>query len=205
VLGFLILMPKLTKKQQAFVAEYLVDMNGTQAAIRAGYSPKTAQPQSARLLSNVMVQAALEKAFQKKVGRIEVTVDNVVEELRRIGFADVRSVAGVTGGSVVAVNSDDWTPEEAAAVAELADTKEGVRIKLHPKLPALESLAKHLGLYRPEALDVNLRSDGAPVQVQIKFDGKPPSGDGKPPSEGDAPAGEGEGGENAAAETEESP
>lgn len=205
MLGFLILMPKLTKKQQAFVAEYLVDMNGTQAAIRAGYSPKTAQPQSARLLSNVMVQAALEKAFQKKVGRIEVTVDNVVEELRRIGFADVRSVAGVTGGSVVAVNSDDWTPEEAAAVAELADTKEGVRIKLHPKLPALESLAKHLGLYRPEALDVNLRSDGAPVQVQIKFDGKPPSGDGKPPSEGDAPAGEGEGGENAAAETEESP
>ena len=191
-------MPKLTKKQQAFVAEYLVDMNGTQAAIRAGYSPKTAQPQSARLLSNVMVQAALEKAFQKKVGRIEVTVDNVVEELRRIGFADVRSVAGVTGGSVVAVNSDDWTPEQAAAVAELADTKEGVRIKLHPKLPALESLAKHLGLYRPEALDVNLRSDGSPVLVNIRFDGKPPS-------EGDAPAGEGEGGENAASETEESP
>ena len=98
----------------------------------------------------------------------------------------------------MAVNSDDWTPEQAAAVAELADTKEGVRIKLHPKLPALESLAKHLGLYRPEALDVNLRSDGAPVQVQIKFDGKPPE-------EGDAPAGEGDSGENAAAETEESP
>lgn len=198
-------MRQLTMKQKAFVKEYLVDMNATQAAIRAGYSARTAQPQSARLLSNVMVQAALERAFDKKISRIEVTAENVVEELRRIGFADVRSIASVTGGSVVALNSDDWTPEQAAAVAELADTKEGVRIKLHPKLPALESLAKHLGLYRPEALDVNLRSDGAPVQVQIKFDGKPPA-------EGDAPSGEGDGdqetapgGENAAAETEENP
>ena len=198
-------MPKLTRKQQAFVQEYLVDLNGTQAAIRAGYSARTARQTAAENLTKPYIQVALEKAFQKKADRIEVTVDNVIEELRRIGFADVRSVAGVTGGSVVAVNSDDWTPEQAAAVAELADTKEGVRIKLHPKLPALESLAKHLGLYRPEALDVNLRSDGAPVQVQIKFDGKPPSGDGKPPADGDAPAGEGDSGENAAAETEESP
>jgi len=167
----------------------MVDLNGKQAAIRAGYAPNSAKVTAARLLTNANLQTELEKAFARKAARIEVTADNVIEELRRIGFADVRSVAGVTGGSVVAVNSDDWTPEVAAAVSELADTKEGVRIKLHPKLPALESLAKHLGLYRPDALDVNLRSDGAPVQVLIKFGGKPPA--------------EGDGGESAGSETEE--
>lgn len=184
-------MPKLTPKQHAFVQEYMVDLNATQAAIRAKYSAKTANRIGSENLSKPVIQAAIAKAMEKRSERIEVTAENVIEELRRIGFADVRSVGGVTGGSVVTVNSDDWTPEQAAAVAEIADTKEGVRIKLHPKLPALESLAKHLGLHRPEALDVNLRSDGAPVQVNIRFGGKPPA--------------EGDGEQSAAAETEEDP
>lgn len=59
-------MAKLTRKQQRFVDEYLIDLNATQAAIRAGYSEKTAQEQSSRLLSNVMVQEYMQKKMQQR-------------------------------------------------------------------------------------------------------------------------------------------
>lgn len=74
-------MAKLTPKQQRFVDEYLVDLNATQAAIRAGYAERTAQEQSSRLLSNVMVQNAIQKAQAKLSGRTEITQDMVLERL----------------------------------------------------------------------------------------------------------------------------
>ena len=74
-------MAGLTDKQQRFVEEYLIDLNATQAAIRAGYSEKTAQEQSSRLLSNVMVQEAVQIAKNKLSERTELTVDMVVNGL----------------------------------------------------------------------------------------------------------------------------
>lgn len=74
-------MANLTPKQQRFVEEYLIDLNATQSAIRAGYSEKTAQEQSSRLLSNVMVQEAVQKAKNKLSERTELTVDMVVHGL----------------------------------------------------------------------------------------------------------------------------
>lgn len=74
-------MANLTPKQQRFVEEYLIDLNATQAAIRAGYSEKTAQEQSSRLLSNVMVQEAVQRAKNKLSERTELTVDMVVNGL----------------------------------------------------------------------------------------------------------------------------
>ena len=74
-------MANLTPKQQRFVEEYLIDLNATQAAIRAGYSEKTAQEQSSRLLSNVMVQEVVQKAKNKLSERTELTVDMVVNGL----------------------------------------------------------------------------------------------------------------------------
>ena len=74
-------MANLTPKQQRFVEEYLIDLNATQSAIRAGYSEKTAQEQSSRLLSNVMIQEAVQKAKNKLSERTELTVDMVVNGL----------------------------------------------------------------------------------------------------------------------------
>ena len=71
----------MTDKQARFCEEYMIDLNATQAAIRAGYSPKTAQEQSARLLSNVMVQEAVQKAKNKLSERTGLTVDMVVQGL----------------------------------------------------------------------------------------------------------------------------
>ena len=80
-------MPKdgLTPKQQRFVEEYLIDLNATQAAIRAGYSEKTAQEQSSRLLSNVMVSQAVETAQMKVSTDLGITREYVLKSLREIG------------------------------------------------------------------------------------------------------------------------
>ena len=73
---------KLTDRQQRFVTEYLVDLNGTQAAIRAGYSEKTAQPCSARLLSKAMVKDAVASGLAKRSERVEITQDYVLTGIR---------------------------------------------------------------------------------------------------------------------------
>lgn len=79
----------LTPKQRLFVNEYLVDRNATQAAVRAGYSKRTANEQGSRLLANVSVSQAIEAATVKQVERLEVTADAVVAELWRIANAPV--------------------------------------------------------------------------------------------------------------------
>ena len=71
----------LTPKQQRFVDEYLIDLNATQAAIRAGYSPKTANEQGARLLVNVSISAAIKEAQQERQKRTLVTQDDVIRGL----------------------------------------------------------------------------------------------------------------------------
>lgn len=74
----------LTAKRAAFVREYLIDLNATQAAIRAGYSPKTAQMQGSRLLSNVMVRDAIEAATGDRMARLEWSADDIMRDLREI-------------------------------------------------------------------------------------------------------------------------
>lgn len=76
-------MPDLTEKQKRFVAEYLIDLNATQAAIRAGYSAKTANQQGPRLLVNTGVQQAISQGAQKRVRNAEVTAQDVLEGLYR--------------------------------------------------------------------------------------------------------------------------
>lgn len=80
----------LNAKQRRFLDEYLIDLNATQAAIRAGYSAKTASSQGERLLRNVEVQALLTERMKAREKRTEITQDKVLAELAKIGFADIR-------------------------------------------------------------------------------------------------------------------
>lgn len=79
----------LTPKQQRFVEEYLVDLNATQAAIRAGYSPKTAEQQGSRLLGNVKVAGAIEVAQALRSERTQVDADWVLTRLAAEAEADI--------------------------------------------------------------------------------------------------------------------
>jgi phage terminase small subunit len=87
----------LTPKQQTFVDEYLVDLNATQAAIRAGYSKKTARSQGERMLTNVDVAAAIQKGFQKRSEKTQITAEKVLLELAVIAFADLQQLADMGG------------------------------------------------------------------------------------------------------------
>lgn len=77
----------LTAKQERFVQEYLVDLNATQAAIRAGYSEKNADKIGPELLGKTRVSEAIQAAIRKRAERVEITQDMVTEELKKIGFA----------------------------------------------------------------------------------------------------------------------
>jgi phage terminase small subunit len=84
-----------TDRQAAFVREYFVDWNGTQAAIRAGYSADTAQEQSSRLLSNVIIRAAIERRAAQIAAVAEVDTAMLVRELLDVAPADVRELVSV--------------------------------------------------------------------------------------------------------------
>ena len=74
----------LTAKQRRFVDEYLIDLNATQAAIRAGYSKKTAEVQASRLLSNVKVQTVMQQLMLKRELRTEITQDKVLADIENV-------------------------------------------------------------------------------------------------------------------------
>lgn len=158
----------LTAKQQRFVDEYLIDLNATQAAIRAGYSKKTAQVQSARLLSNVMVSQYLAKRRNDLQGRVEISQDMVLRELAKIGFSDIRKVVrwgetmvrmvdgeeGEAEGMVpyhglALIDSTEIDDNTAGAIAEVSQGKDGLKVKLHDKKGALVDIGRHLGMFAP--------------------------------------------------------
>jgi phage terminase small subunit len=143
----------LTPKQTRFVEEYLVDLNGKQAAIRAGYSPKTAEVQASRLLRNAKVQAALESAIQARSKRTELSSDRVVEELARIAFANMHDYWPRPGETIDLhrLDQDRTAAVEEIVIHESVDPSgvlhRHIRLKLRDKQRALDSLARHLGIF----------------------------------------------------------
>ncbi len=100
---------RLTDKQKRFVAEYLVDLNATAAARRAGYSEKTACEQAARLLANVKVQTAVQEAKQARQERTEITQDMVLRETAKLAFFDIRKMFDKNGKPLDISMLDDDT------------------------------------------------------------------------------------------------
>ena len=139
---------KLTDKQKRFVDEYLVDLNATAAAKRAGYSEKTAYSMGQRLLKKVEIQAAIQKRQAKLRGKLEITQERVLEELAAIAFANGTDFATITHNGLVRLTPTDEVPEEKKkAVASIKEGQYSTEIKLHDKVRALELLGKHLGVF----------------------------------------------------------
>lgn len=149
---------QLSEQRQRFVEEYLIDLNGTQAAIRAGYSVKTAQEQSSRLLSNVMVQEAISKAMAARSKRTGVNQDRVVLELAKIAFVKMTDVVDNNGRIREDATDDDLACIESIKYKESDNEFGGSverEVKIGSKLKALELLGKHLGMWN-DKLDVNI-------------------------------------------------
>ena len=141
-------MPKLTEKQKRFCEEYLIDLNATQAAIRAGYSEKTAEQTASRMLSFVKVQEHLNKLREQQSRRTEITADMVLKELAAIAFSDRTELAQIDeNGLVVLTPTAKLTTEARKAIAGIKEGKFGTEISSYDKVRALELLGKHLGIF----------------------------------------------------------
>ncbi|MGI8766582.1 MAG: terminase small subunit [Gemmatimonadaceae bacterium] len=159
----------LTPKQARFVEEYLTDLNATQAAIRAGYSPKTAYAIGVENLRKPVIVTALEEAMRARSERTGVTADRVVEELARIGFSDMRLFSTWGPHGVTLTGSETLSEDAARCVAEVSQTisKDGgsIRFKLHDKVGALSKLGQHLGMF-PDKHE-HTGKDGDPIAHEI--------------------------------------
>ena len=173
----------LSHKQAAFVREFTKDRNGKQAAIRAGYSRNGAEVTGHRLLTNPNVRRKID-AFEAELSdRARVSVDRVVEEYRRIAFSDIREVVSVGAGKIVVSDTASLTPDAAAAISEISETKDGLRIRFHSKAAALDGLAKHLGMFvKRIAFNFDALSDAELLQLHsLSQKLSPGTADGAPP------------------------
>jgi phage terminase small subunit len=152
---------KLTSKQKRFVEEYLIDLNATQAAIRAGYSKKTANEQAGRLLVNVSIQTEIKKAMDERSKRTEIKADDVVKELAHIAFDDIKNYLRFYSDEDrnIQVEIKDSDTIDTRSVSEISIGKDGqFKFKMYCKDNALVQLGRHLGIFVDKS-EVNLKTD----------------------------------------------
>lgn len=166
----------LSPKQTQFVKEYLIDLNATQAAIRAKYSPKTASRIGPELLGKTWIAEAIQKEMDKRAKRTEITADRVLQELAKVGFANIADFVKLQGSGVPILDFTNADEAKLAAVSEItqdtytegrgddAELVKKTKFKLHDKVKALQHLGNHLGLFRENPVD-----DDCPMPVKIEI------------------------------------
>ena len=164
-------MAELTAKQKRFCDEYLIDLNATQAAIRAGYSEKTAMEQGYQLLQKTSVAEYIAERKADRIERTEITQDMVLKELANIAFSNAADFAKVIEKqamvdvegkmipmydadgkpvlyrTVEPVLTEELTEEQKRALSVIKKGRDGFEVKPYDKVKALELLGKHLGMW----------------------------------------------------------
>jgi phage terminase small subunit len=149
----------LTGKQERFVREYLVDFNGTQAAIRAGYSPDTARSIASELLGKNRVSSMIDYVRREEAKLFEISRRSIISKLNKIAFADLGILLDKSGKMKP---PHVWTAEMVHVVASFKIVhhysgrgknrkleKTTYSVKMKDQLKALDLLAKHLGASKP--------------------------------------------------------
>lgn len=157
-------MNKLPPKQRLFIAEYVVDKNAKQAAIRAGYSAKTAEVQGSRLLSNVKVRELIDKKLEKLEEKVGLTAERVMREVKAIATSNIMDGMKYDPNTgEFSFKSPDEIPEEfwrAASEVTTYQLPEGgglaLKLKMHPKLQALKMEYDRHNLVKPEGTTNNI-------------------------------------------------
>ena len=162
----------LNPRQRAFVAEYLVDLNATQAYIRAGYSPLTAQPASAELLSNPIIAAAVERGKAERLSRVNMTADTVLYEMSALALGRVNHFVIDDDGQVTLA---EGAPQNAMAAIKSIKRKTTVKpngdriydveLQLWDKPGSLKLMGKHANVAACfDKVEVTGK-DGGPLEV----------------------------------------
>jgi len=160
----------LTKKQKAFVQEYLIDLNATQAAIRAGYSTASARQIADENMSKPDIKNAIEKALAERSKRTGVNADRIVQELAKIAFINPTDVINMDEATVKGEANRDDTAAISSVKVKTIPTDDGNiterEIKTYDKIKALELLGKHIGMFTDK-----FKIEGAiPVVIQDDMD-----------------------------------
>lgn len=155
---------KLTAKQQRFCDEYLIDLNATQAAIRAEYSPKTACEQASRLLANVKVQEVIAVKMAIRSKRTGINQDRVLMEIAKMAFVNIDDVIDLNTAQV----KETATKEDLACIqsVKIKPTEYGTEreVRMCDKKSNLELLGRHLGMFKDKVeveadMDLNINID----------------------------------------------
>lgn len=168
---------KLTPKQERFVSEYLIDLNATQAAIRAGYSAKTAKSIGQENLTKPDIAAAVEVAMNKRADKVGITAERVLQELALIGFSNMLDYIQPRDDGLIYLDMSALNRDQAAAIQEVTvdqyqeetgdeggkRTVNKVKFKLSDKRAALVDIGKHLGMFK-EKVEMT-GAEGGPLVI----------------------------------------
>lgn len=136
----------MNRRQQRFVEEYLVDLNATQAAIRAGYSEKTAYSVGNENLSKPEIKSAIDAEMARRSQATAITAERVLKELAKVAFFDKRKLFDTTGQFIP---PNKWDAELGAVVTSFEHGPAGLqKVKIADKLDALQLIGRHLGMFR---------------------------------------------------------
>ena len=162
----------VNKRQRQFCEEYLIDLNATQAAIRAGYKEKFAHTNAPKLLQNTTIKAKIDELMAARAKRTEISQDRVLKELAIIAFSNAADYAAVVDeetyvevdGNWIKLLDDDGNPvlkrtvkpvltgcltdEQKRALSVIKKGRDGFEVKPYDKVRALELLGKHLGMFQ---------------------------------------------------------
>lgn len=178
-------MAELNDKQRRFIDEYLIDLNATEAAKRAGYSDKAAHVTGCRLLKDANVSAEIERRKAKLQAKSDITAERVVAELAKIGFANMADFMEVGPEGQPVTNFAGLTRDQAAALGEITveefqdgrTTEAGkaprkvrrIKFKLHDKVKALVDIGRHLGMFEDK---VKVSPGEGLLELLARIDGK---------------------------------
>ena len=156
-------MAKLTPKQQRFADEYLIDLNATQAAIRAGYSTNSAKEIGCENLSKPNIREYIDKEMAERSRRTGISQDRVLQELARIAFVKVTDLVDPETGEV-----SDFASDDDLAVIQGIKIKQSWgesgssverEVKIADKSRALEQIGRHLGMFNDRLkVDANVNN-----------------------------------------------
>lgn len=166
---------RLTDKQQRFVDEYMVDLNATQAAIRAGYSVKTAGSYGNENLKKPEIQNLIQKALRQQQERTEITADRVLQEIYRIASFDPRKLF-YPDGTIKDIHELDDDTAACVGGIDIQIGKDGTvtrKVKIWDKNSALEKLGKHFQLFIDKS-SIEISNTTPQVNLVLEYNGEAP-------------------------------
>lgn len=144
-------MSKLTPQKKLFAYEYIIDNNATQAAIRAGYSQKTAYSQGQRLLKDVEVKKIIDSLTKKHLDKLEITAEKTLNEIAKLAYGNATDFIEISDSNIIVKDLSSIDTTFIAGAEEIFDKEGmrlGVKLKFHDKSKNLEMLMRHQGLFK---------------------------------------------------------